>query len=220
MADTSGSLNGDPAAEFLAREQETLAGLDDDLVLTAGHTNGISDGFGESMHVDVCFATGIIMSFTSRILLSTSGETNGHSEDEGIVHGSSDVYSSSSVNYTEVKPEPEKIRVWREAQERMLKEKDDEESVKRDELKQQAIRELAEWKTRYAEQLEKSKKSNKNAEKEWLAERDQPEDPGQEWEKISKLCDFNPKPARKDTSRLRSILLQLKQSPPSPPPGN
>jgi len=58
----------------------------------------------------------------------------------------------------------------------------------------------------------------RNAEKEWIAERDQ-EEPGQEWEKIAKMCDFNPKSAKntKDTSRLRSILLQLKQSPPSPP---
>ena len=55
----------------------------------------------------------------------------------------------------------------------------------------------------------------RNAEREWIAERDA-EQPGQEWEKIAKQCDFNPKSARntKDTSRMRSILLQLKQSPP------
>lgn len=57
----------------------------------------------------------------------------------------------------------------------------------------------------------------RNAEKEWIAERDQKEEPGQEWEKIAKMCDFNPKSAKnsKDTTRLRSILLQLKQSPPA-----
>ena len=39
---------------------------------------------------------------------------------------------------------------------------------------------------------------------------------GQEWERIAKLCDFNPKASRnsKDVSRMRSIILQLKQSPP------
>jgi len=193
MADNV-STNGeaDPAAEFLAREQETLAGLEDDLNLSA-RTNGLP--------VDVF------------------GETNGHSDDEGA--RGSDVYSNTSSQNADPKPEPEKIRVWREEQEQMLKQKDDEEAVKREELKQQAKRELAEWKTRYAEQLEKSKKNNRNAEKEWIAERDQ-EDPGLEWDKIAKMCDFNPKSARntKDTSRLRSILLQLKQSPPSPPQNN
>lgn len=40
-------------------------------------------------------------------------------------------------------------------------------------------------------------------------------EPGQEWERIAKLCDFNPKASRnnKDVSRMRSIILQLKQNP-------
>lgn len=39
--------------------------------------------------------------------------------------------------------------------------------------------------------------------------------PGGEWEKICRLCEFNPKNSKntKDVSRLRSILLQLKQTP-------
>lgn len=58
-------------------------------------------------------------------------------------------------------------------------------------------------------------KLHRNAEKEWVAERDS-EVPGQEWEKIARMCDFNPKSTRntRDTSRMRSILLQLKQNPP------
>ena len=37
----------------------------------------------------------------------------------------------------------------------------------------------------------------------------------QEWDRVSKLCDFNPKANKntKDVSRMRSILLQLKQQP-------
>jgi len=43
-------------------------------------------------------------------------------------------------------------------------------------------------------------------------------EPGQEWERwerIAKLCDFTPKASRnsKDVSRMRSIILQLKQNP-------
>jgi hypothetical protein len=47
----------------------------------------------------------------------------------------------------------------------------------------------------------------------------QPLAPGTEWERIAKLCDFNPKSAKntKDVSRMRSVILQLKQggSPPT-----
>ena len=40
-------------------------------------------------------------------------------------------------------------------------------------------------------------------------------EPGTEWERVTKLCEFNAKAAKnaKDVSRLRSILLQLKQNP-------
>lgn len=55
----------------------------------------------------------------------------------------------------------------------------------------------------------------RNAEKQFVAEADAIE-PGTEWERIAKLCDFNPKASRasKDVSRMRSIILQLKQNPP------
>lgn len=57
----------------------------------------------------------------------------------------------------------------------------------------------------------------RNAEKQFVAEADEVE-PGTEWERIAKLCEFNPKSSRtsKDVSRMRSIILQLKQSPPIP----
>ncbi|XP_069023797.1 clathrin light chain A-like isoform X1 [Embiotoca jacksoni] len=39
--------------------------------------------------------------------------------------------------------------------------------------------------------------------------------PGTEWERVARLCDFNPKSSKqaKDVSRLRSVLISLKQSP-------
>lgn len=70
--------------------------------------------------------------------------------------------TTSSVGSSDSsKPEPEKIRIWREAHEKMLKTKDEEEAVKKEELKHSAKKELEEWYTRYAEQLEKSKKANR-----------------------------------------------------------
>lgn len=59
--------------------------------------------------------------------------------------------------------------------------------------------------------------SYRNAEKQFVAESDEIE-PGTEWERIARLCDFNPKSSKtsKDVSRMRSIILQLKQTPPAP----
>ena len=39
--------------------------------------------------------------------------------------------------------------------------------------------------------------------------------PGTEWDRVHKLCDFNAKNSKnsKDLSRMRTILLQLKQDP-------
>ena len=47
-----------------------------------------------------------------------------------------------------------------------------------------------------------------------MEERDE-DIPGHEWERVARLCDFNPKnsKATKDVSRMRSIFLQLKQHP-------
>ena len=177
MEETNGTM--DPAAEFLAREQENLAGLEDqDLNLETSSVR--SDNSLETIPV----------------------RTNGVNNDDG--------YTSQQHDFTN--PESEKIRVWREQQDKMLKVKDSEEQVKKEELRLQAKKELEDWYARYAEQLEKSKKNNRIAEKEWVAERDQASPQGQDWEKVSKMCDFNTKSGKhtKDTSRLRSILLQLK----------
>jgi len=182
----------DPAAEFLAREQETLAGLEDDFDYgSKANGSAIIDDFNGGADI---------------IASDNEQDLNG-------LNGSYDKETSSSP--ISDKPEPEKIRVWREEQQKLLEQKDLEEDKKREELKVSAKKELEEWYARYSETLEKSKLNNRNAEKEWIAERDV-EAPGLEWEKIAKMCDFNPKAARntKDTSRMRSILLQLKQSPP------
>jgi len=73
---------------------------------------------------------------------------------------------------------------------------------------------LEEWYKMHKEQIAKTKDVNRNAEKQFVAESDEIE-PGTEWDRISKLCDFNPKSSRasKDVTRMRSIILQLKQTP-------
>jgi len=112
--------------------------------------------------------------------------------------------------------EPEKIRKWREEQKLRLQKKDAEEEKKKTEMKEAARKELEDWYKHHKEAIEKTRLANRNAEKELISQPSELE-PGQEWERIAKLCDFNPKASRnsKDVSRMRSIILQLKQTPPT-----
>lgn len=118
--------------------------------------------------------------------------------------------------------EPETIRKWREKMEGHLKEKDAQEEVKKEELRLNAQRELSDWYARYNESVAKCRAANRTAMMaEWLpggGTRDSGPAPDRvpEWENIARLCDFNAKASRnaKDVSRMRAIILQLKQSPP------
>merc|ERR1711944_7617 len=113
------------------------------------------------------------------------------------------------------KEEPETIKKWREEQEMRLKEKDEAEQVKMNELREQAKKKLDDWYKHYEEQLNKTKVVNRESEKEFVADINDIR-PGTEWERVNKLVDFNTKANKntKDMSRMRSIMLQLKQTPP------
>uniref|UniRef100_A0A1B6DED4 Clathrin light chain n=1 Tax=Clastoptera arizonana TaxID=38151 RepID=A0A1B6DED4_9HEMI len=157
----------DPAAEFLAREQDQLAGLEDELK-------------------------------------------------PAVVPLTNESYSSPASHKQVQREEPEKIKKWREDQKKSLEEKDQNEEKKKLEWHESAKKELEEWYKHHDELIAKTKATNRNAEKQFVAETDAIE-PGTEWERIAKLCDFNPKSSRtsKDVSRMRSIILQLKQAPPA-----
>jgi len=124
-----------------------------------------------------------------------------------------EVNGCDSPSESEVAP-TQKTLLWREEQLKKIAEKDKNEEVKLEEWRNTAKRELEEWYARQAEQVEKHKKNNRVAEAEFVKERDETT-PGNEWERISRLCDFNPKNNKntKDVSKLRSLLLQLKQNP-------
>ncbi|KAF7283282.1 hypothetical protein GWI33_001051 [Rhynchophorus ferrugineus] len=210
----------DPAAEFLAREQNELAGLEDEVkpaaatVISSTLTNGDEP-------------TNSAGSF--EMIENLSQDTIKQDNDIDIKKGSSnDVFGVDSLQEfqdfgTKISPpislimhreEPEKIRIWREEQAKRLEEKDKEEEQKKLELRENAKRELEEWYKNHAEAIAKTKAANRNAEKQFVAEDDEIE-PGTEWERIAKLCDFSAKtkPGSKDVSRMRSIILQMKQNP-------
>ncbi|XP_001622893.2 clathrin light chain [Nematostella vectensis] len=178
----------DPAAEFLAREQDDLAELGEDL----GGPNSDVEGVGFDM---------------------SGGEEpvmNGF-EDEG----ESSVSQQTAPTPVTREVEHESVRKWREEKAAQLEKMDEEEKAEIEEWREQAHKELNDWYDRRNEQLGKTKNSNRADEESFVAERDDTSTPGTEWEKVCRACDFNPKATKntKDVSRMRSIFLQLKQNP-------
>jgi hypothetical protein len=106
--------------------------------------------------------------------------------------------------------ESDKLKQWREEQKIMLANKDAEEEKKKKELKEQARKELDDWYRNRKEQLDKLHLNIKQNEIE-----EQSTEGGNQWERIAKLVDFNNKFNKnaKDVSRMKNVLLQLKQQP-------
>merc|ERR1719195_1726658 len=117
-----------------------------------------------------------------------------------------------------VREEPAVIKERRAKQTELLRKKDEEEENARNRLRDQAAQELADWYAHNSIQVEKLREANReameNTDKTFVAQME-PILPGTEWDRVSKLCDFNPKTSKNvaDVSRMRSIILQLKQGP-------
>ncbi|KAB0366380.1 hypothetical protein FD754_010536 [Muntiacus muntjak] len=129
---------------------------------------------------------------------AVDGVMNGEYYQES--NGPTDSYAAIS-QVDRLQSEPESIRQWREEQQKA-------------EWKEKAMKELDEW---CARQDEAAAEAFVNAIEE--------SSPGTEWERVARLCDFNPKSSKqaKDVSRMRSALISLKQAPrctEEPPCGN
>jgi len=183
----------DPAADFLAREQSELAGLEDD-------NFGVSESQTQEPQDD---GLGFDMAAPAAEPAAEPEQSN----------GPSNAYEAISAQDT-MRAEPEKIKLWREEQKARLEKKDSEEEAKKQELRDIAKKELDDWYKHHNEQMQKTKENNRASEEAFVSERDEKVS-GQAWEKVTRLCEFNPKNSKtsKDVSRFRGILLQLKQTP-------
>jgi len=144
----------------------------------------------------------------------------GDAGDDPNSTASSDL-SLSVSKQTEPREDPEVIKLWKENQIKMLQEKDEDEEKAKEALKKQAKTELEDWYKQHSEQLSKLQAANRAASISYEQELETTTEkltPGTEWERVAKLCDFNPKTARntKDVGRMRSVILQLKQEGSSP----
>ncbi|XP_044201894.1 clathrin light chain A isoform X2 [Thunnus albacares] len=179
----------DPAAAFLAQQESEIAGIENDEGFSILDSGEVPSSLGDS----------------------TDGAVNGELHEES--NGPSDAYAAIS-SADQLQAEPESLRKWREEQRERLEMLDDNSRKQESEWKNKAKVELEEWHARQNEQLEKTKANNRAAEEAMISEMDE-NNPGTEWERVARLCDFNPKSSKqaKDVSRMRSVLISLKQSP-------
>ncbi|TSN95670.1 Sialic acid synthase [Bagarius yarrelli] len=215
-----GGEEEDPAAAFLAQQESEIAGIENDegfSILDGGEipqslTDSIGNG-GDSIQ---------------DFLLFECAEAR---QKDMSTNGPSDVYAAiSSVD--RMQTEPESLRKWREEQCERLQVLDENSRQQEVEWKEKAKQELEEWHARQDEQLAKTKVNNRVLDEDFYKQpfahligyvaaedviRSEADDssPGTEWERVARLCDFNPKSSKqaKDVSRMRSVLISLKQTP-------
>ncbi|XP_006102752.1 clathrin light chain A isoform X3 [Myotis lucifugus] len=198
----------DPAAAFLAQQESEIAGIENDEAFA------ILDGGapGPQPHGEPPGSPDAV-----------DGVMNGEYYQES--NGPTDSYAAIS-QVDRLQSEPESIRKWREEQMERLEALDANSRKQEAEWKEKAIKELEEWYARQDEQLQKTKANNSTnishpcysleqaAEEAFVNDIDE-SSPGTEWERVARLCDFNPKSSKqaKDVSRMRSVLISLKQAP-------
>ncbi|XP_072011303.1 clathrin light chain A isoform X1 [Engystomops pustulosus] len=223
------SAEEDPAAAFLAQQESEIAGIEND------------EGFSilDSGDVPSALHDGTVASEEEEG--DEDGVLNGDFYQES--NGPTDSYAAIS-QADRLQAEPESIRKWREEQRSRLEMLDANSRKQETEWKEKAGKELEEWYTRQDELLQKTKANNRVADEafykqpfadvigyvtninhpcyslEQAAEEAFVSDaeetaPGTEWERVARLCDFNPKSSKqaKDVSRMRSVLISLKQAP-------
>ncbi|XP_064182518.1 clathrin light chain B isoform X6 [Anguilla rostrata] len=188
----------DPAAAFLAQQESEIAGIENDegfgALEGAGQVQEDSppqsnyDGFGEE-----------------------AATVNGDMFQES--NGPTDGYAAIARADLQ-RAEPESLKKWREEQKVRLEELDTASKAEEAEWRERAKKELEDWHLHQSEQMEKNKANNRASEEAFLNEGDE-DAPGSEWERVARLCDFNPKTSKqsKDVSRMRSVLISLKQTP-------
>ncbi|XP_075958996.1 clathrin light chain B isoform X2 [Anarhichas minor] len=202
MADNGAhTTEEDPAAAFLAQTESEIAGIEND-----------GEGFGALEGAD---------DEQTSPPEPTQSNYDGFEDELAAVNGEMFQESNGPTdNYAAIaqvdiqRQEPESLRKWREEQKTRLEALDLASKAAEAEWRNKAKKELEDWQVHQNEQMEKNKVNNRASEEDILAEGNG-DSPGSEWERVARLCDFNPKTNKqaKDVSRMRSVLISLKQTP-------
>ncbi|XP_017561732.1 clathrin light chain B isoform X4 [Pygocentrus nattereri] len=192
----------DPAAAFLAQQQSEIAVIENE-----------ADGLGVAEGTETVDFTSCPSSFIEADAFGGAPTTAVNGDMFQDSNGEADSYAAIA-QVDQQRQEPESLRKWREEQKTRLEQLDSASKAAEAEWKEKAKKELEDWHLHQQEQMEKNKANNRASEDAFLKECDD-DSPGSEWEKVARLCDFNPKTSRqtKDVSRMRSVLISLKQTP-------
>ncbi|XP_023651642.1 clathrin light chain A isoform X4 [Paramormyrops kingsleyae] len=189
----------DPAAAFLAQQENEIAGIENDEGYSISNGGQVQSSFGKNAPGDRDGADEAV---------------NG--DFQGVSNGPSDSYAAVA-QADRLQGEPESLRRWREEQRERLEALDVTSRTQEAEWKDRAKVDLEEWYCRQDEQLENTKVNNRATEEATAAAEigDDNMDPGTEWQRVARLCDFSPKSSKqsKDVSRMRSVLISLKEVP-------
>ncbi|XP_023690374.1 clathrin light chain B isoform X6 [Paramormyrops kingsleyae] len=187
----------DPAAAFLAQQESEIAGIEND------------EAFGTLEEAEQPHYPPSQTNYN--VFGEEAATVNGDMFSES--NGPTDSYAAIARVDLQ-RQEPESLRRWREEQRARLEELDSASKAAEAEWKERAKKELEDWHVHQSEQMEKNKVNNRASEEAFLKESDE-DTPGSEWERVARLCDFNPKTNKqsKDVSRMRSVLISLKQTP-------
>ncbi|XP_018603123.1 clathrin light chain B isoform X2 [Scleropages formosus] len=199
------AVEEDPAAAFLAQQESEIAGIENDdgfgILEEAGQPppqSSCADEFGGG--------TTVTTTMNGDIFQESNGPTDGY---------------AAIARVDQQRQEPESLRKWREEQKARLEQLDSASRAAEEEWKEKARKELEDWHMHQAEQMEKNRANNRlspsltRASEEAFRKECDEDTPGSEWERVARLCDFNPKTNKqsKDVSRMRSVLISLKQMP-------
>ncbi|XP_051945246.1 clathrin light chain B-like isoform X2 [Xyrauchen texanus] len=198
-SDNGVHVEEDPAAAFLAQQEDEIAVIEND---SAGF-GALEDG--GPLPSDTYTTNG--GEFVGAPVTAVNGDMF---QDN---NGTADSYSAIAQVDMQ-RQEPESLCKWREEQRARLEELDSASKAAEAGWREKAQKELEDWHVHQNEQKEKNKANNRASEEAFLKECDD-DSPGTAWEKVARLCDFNPKTSRqtKDVSRMRSVLISLKQTP-------
>ncbi|XP_029576149.1 clathrin light chain B isoform X1 [Salmo trutta] len=202
----------DPAAAFLAQQETDIAVIESEIPVIENNDDGgpgAVDGSVEQPPVADSPAPGEYDAGFAEISAATVNGNRFVLES----NGPSDSYAAIA-QVDSLRAEPESLRKWREEQKARLEQLDSASKAAEAEWKEKAKKELEDWHVHQNEQMEKNKANNRTSEEAFLSEADG-DSPGTEWERVARLCDFNPKTNKtaKDVSRMRSVLIALKQTP-------
>ncbi|CAI4231509.1 unnamed protein product [Auanema sp. JU1783] len=194
----------DPVADFLAREQDIMAEIEGAPADPAAVNVVEADLVNEFGDMAVVPDPVSIQGGDSGVDLSGLMNTNPPAVNSGSL-------SSNGPSPVPVRVEAENIRRWREEQKVVLAQKDEAEEKKKQEWKTNATKELEDWYKQRDATLKGTKEANRQAEAEHLAAYSNQQGDAAQWDEIVKLCEAKAQKGGKDVSRMKSMILHLKE---------